>query len=143
MWLRFVALALVGFCCAAPPVGAQTEGAAATAVRFADGIRAFHEGRDEEALPLLQACARIPAFRFRGSVQVGELYLLRGDVPGGIEWLEGAAEVVKSDRVRPPCRRLEPRQPRQRRRPTKATGTTTKTARDERAGKDRHQHIRA
>ena len=49
MWSRFVALVLVGFSCAVLPARAQTESAAALAVRFADGIRSFNDGQDEEA----------------------------------------------------------------------------------------------
>lgn len=62
------------------------------ATQLEGGVRALDEGRDEDALADLQSAARVPLFRFKAGAALGRLYIGRGDLEAGIEWLERAAE---------------------------------------------------
>ena len=55
-------------------------------------LRHLHEGREDEAIAMLQEAARVPTLRFRASAQLGGLHLRRGDLMKGIEWMERAAQ---------------------------------------------------
>ena len=68
---------------------AQADDASA---HYERGLQHLEAGRIEEALSDLQAAARTPVFRFAASSRLGRLYVARGDVRDGIEWLERAAE---------------------------------------------------
>jgi tetratricopeptide (TPR) repeat protein len=57
--------------------------------RALEHIRA---GRLDEAITDLQAAARVPMLRFTAAAQLGRLYIRRGELQPGIDWLERAAE---------------------------------------------------
>jgi tetratricopeptide (TPR) repeat protein len=50
------------------------------------------EGRVEEAITDLQEAARVPMLRFMAGSQLGRLFIRRGDLKAGVDWLERAAE---------------------------------------------------
>jgi tetratricopeptide (TPR) repeat protein len=52
----------------------------------------IREGRIDEAMTDLQAAARVPMLRFMAGAQLGRLYIRRGDLKAGVDWLERAAE---------------------------------------------------
>ena len=56
------------------------------------GLQQLAAGRVVEAVASLRAAARMPLFRFRACTRLGRLYLERGEMTEGIEWLERAAE---------------------------------------------------
>lgn len=55
-------------------------------------LEALERGRVADAIADLQQAARVPLLRFRAAAQLGRLYLSRGELRKGIEWLERAAE---------------------------------------------------
>lgn len=57
--------------------------------RALEHIRA---GRLEDAIADLQAAARVPPLRFPAAAQLGRLYIGRGELKPGVDWLERAAE---------------------------------------------------
>jgi tetratricopeptide (TPR) repeat protein len=56
------------------------------------GLQQLANGRVAEAMASLRAAARMPLYRFRASARLGRLYVGRGEIAAGIEWLERAAE---------------------------------------------------
>ncbi|HTM04800.1 MAG TPA: tetratricopeptide repeat protein [Vicinamibacterales bacterium] len=67
----------------------QTTQAAALFERAQEHLR---RGLSAEAATDLQAAARVPQLRFKAAAQLGRLSISRGDLRGGVEWLERAAE---------------------------------------------------
>jgi tetratricopeptide (TPR) repeat protein len=56
------------------------------------GLQQLTNGRVAEAMASLRSAARMPLYRFRASARLGRLYVGRGEMAEGIEWLERAAE---------------------------------------------------
>ena len=56
------------------------------------GLQQLTNGRVAEAMASLRSAARMPLYRFRASARLGRLYVGRGEIAEGIEWLERAAE---------------------------------------------------
>ncbi len=71
---------------------AQQQQVASAADQYERGLDHVMNGRIAEAVSELQAAARVPLFRFAAAAQVGRLYVGRGDLKAGVEWLERAAE---------------------------------------------------
>jgi tetratricopeptide (TPR) repeat protein len=67
----------------------QTSGAAEQYDRALAHIR---DGRLADAMSDLQAAARVPAYRFQAAARLGRLYIERGELQPGVDWLERAAE---------------------------------------------------
>jgi tetratricopeptide (TPR) repeat protein len=60
--------------------------------QYEHALQQLERGQTAEALADLRAAARAPLYRFRASARLGRLYVARGDVREGIEWLERAAD---------------------------------------------------
>jgi tetratricopeptide (TPR) repeat protein len=60
--------------------------------QYDSGLAHLREGRVAEAVADLQAAARIPLLRFKAAAELGRLYIGRGDLEAGVDWLERAAE---------------------------------------------------
>jgi tetratricopeptide (TPR) repeat protein len=70
----------------------RDEQAAAAGSEYHTAQEQILEGREDEAIELLQRVARVPAYRFRAASQLAGLFLQRGDTRSGVDWLERAAE---------------------------------------------------
>jgi tetratricopeptide (TPR) repeat protein len=75
---------------------ARDEQVATASERYERALQHLENGLVDQALPELQGAARAPQFRFRASARLGRLYIARGDVQQGIDWLERAAEAPPS-----------------------------------------------
>jgi hypothetical protein len=62
------------------------------AEQYERALQHLDQGRDEEARAELRRAARTPQFRFKASARLGRLYISRGELLEGIEWLERAVE---------------------------------------------------
>jgi tetratricopeptide (TPR) repeat protein len=62
------------------------------AVQYDNALTSLREGRQSEAIAGLQAAARVPLLRFKAAAELGRLYVGRGDLKAGVDWLERAAE---------------------------------------------------
>ena len=71
---------------------ARDQAASDVSAQLDEAMAHVREGRDDEAIAMLQAVARVPAARFRAAAQLGGVYLRRGDRAKAIEWMERAAE---------------------------------------------------
>ena len=71
---------------------ARAEQAIQAAALFERAQEHLRRGKSAEAATDLQAAARVPQLRFKAAAQLGRLSVSRGDLRGGVEWLERAAE---------------------------------------------------
>ena len=62
------------------------------AEHYERGLQHLEQDRTAEAVADLKAAARTPLFRFRAASRLGRLFVGRGEIEAGIEWLERAAE---------------------------------------------------
>ena len=71
---------------------ARQQDAGAGGEQYDRALQQLEQGQVADALANLRAAARLPLYRFRAAARLGRLYVARGDVAEGIEWLERAAE---------------------------------------------------
>ena len=71
---------------------AQEQEVASAASLYERGIEHVSHGRLAEAVADLKAASRAPLYRFTAAAQLGRLYVGRGELKIGVEWLERAAE---------------------------------------------------
>jgi tetratricopeptide (TPR) repeat protein len=69
-------------------VDRESEGLA----HYEKGVAHLGQGRIKKAIGELEAAARVPQMRFKAASVLGRLYVERGDLGTGVEWLERAAE---------------------------------------------------
>ncbi|MBI3050481.1 MAG: tetratricopeptide repeat protein [Acidobacteria bacterium] len=74
-------------------VGAPSPPAvAAGADPYERAVELLQAGRVADAMAALEAAARVPRTRAKAAAELGRLYVQRGDLQRGIEWLERAAD---------------------------------------------------
>jgi tetratricopeptide (TPR) repeat protein len=60
--------------------------------QYAAGIDHANHGRLDEAIASFELASRVPMMRFQAGTRLGRLYIARGDLSHGVEWLERAAQ---------------------------------------------------
>jgi len=73
------------------------EATASARSEYEAGLAHLAAGRFEEAVPALEAAARVPPLRFEAASRLGAYCVAQGDLARGIEWLERAAEAPAPD----------------------------------------------
>lgn len=63
---------------------------------FTRGMALLHDGKVDDAIPVLQAVAKSPRLRFVAASALGRVFRDRGMMPQAVEWLERAAEAPPS-----------------------------------------------
>jgi tetratricopeptide (TPR) repeat protein len=63
---------------------------------FKRGMALLHDGKIDDAIPVLQAVAKSPRLRFVAASALGRVFRDRGMMPQAVEWLERAAEAPPS-----------------------------------------------
>ena len=75
---------------------ARDQQATNAAEQYERALKHLEVGLVADATAELEGAARAPLFRFRASARLGRLYVARGEVQEGVEWLERAAEAPPS-----------------------------------------------
>jgi tetratricopeptide (TPR) repeat protein len=75
---------------------ARDQQAVNAAEQYERALQHLDSGLVADAIAELEGAARAPLFRFRASARLGRLYIARGEVQQGIDWLERAAEAPAS-----------------------------------------------
>jgi tetratricopeptide (TPR) repeat protein len=71
---------------------ARDQQASAALGQYELALQYLEQGLAKEAIAAFESAARVPLLRFRAAAQLGRMFIDRGDLNDGVDWLERAAE---------------------------------------------------